>query len=172
MSFAYTHLGLSNFFILESAEDMQMALDASARANLDTRGTQANSSAIYASILPGAKSFYQYAPITTLPSDLILAILHGDLPSKMQDPAFAERVGPFVELTDCPSIYAVFVAQVGGVDAGKGLTLREMVTVIETYYTVRRGDPSDKALIEDTRKQLLSAVLQLFLIYKPPLNYR
>ena len=73
--------------------------------------------------------------LATLPPDLILALLHGDLPSRMQDAAFADQVGPFVELTDCPGIYAVFVSRSGRMDAGKGLTLNEMITVIKTMET-------------------------------------
>jgi hypothetical protein len=73
----------------------------------------------------------------------------------MQDPAFADRIGPFVELTDDPDIYAVFVSSVGA-DAGKGLTLREMLTVIETQSHSQTWRSLELGLIEDTRKHALS----------------
>jgi hypothetical protein len=145
----------SIFHILHPSPMKQIVLDASARANFDIRGTQSTLSTTYASILPGAKSLYQHAPTSNLPSELILALLHGDLPSKMQDHAFADRIGPFVELTNCPGIYDVFVSSVGA-DAGKGLTLREMLTVIETQLHSQTWRSLERGLIEDTREHVLS----------------
>ena len=81
--------------------------------------------------------------LSTLPSDLVVALLHGDLPSKMQDEAFADRIGPWVELTHCPGIYAVFISRTSGPDKGKGLTLREMVSVIEAIEEYLRLDTQD-----------------------------
>lgn len=103
--------------------------------------------------------------LSSVPDEVMLAVLHGDLPRKMSDASFARRHESFVRLTRSPGTYTLYIArsrtpygqdhilptspQEEGVEA-LGLTLEEMISLWK--YASRYIDVDDHAFVDHAKR--------------------
>lgn len=83
-----------------------------------------------------------YFYLASLAPDMIRALIRGDLPRRMRDPEFQIRFGPHLTCRSSPGVYSIYVARTcptrssqlsadDGQHAGRGLSLRQLNTVVE-----------------------------------------
>lgn len=100
--------------------------------------------------------------LSSLPPELKLALIRGDLPSKMRDPDFRHKFYALTDPEDCQGTYVVYISvnmqapekNQDPRNIGKGLTLRQLLKVIEgvrLYIDVQHVDSAAYAQKVDVK---------------------
>lgn len=94
--------------------------------------------------------------LSSIPEEVMRAVLHGNLPQRMSEPSFFQRFGASVQLSDDPGTYALYVAQrppprspPADRSPALGLTLEEMELLYKT--ACRYIDLEDNNFVADAR---------------------